>query len=154
MKHIKRLFEEIGFDYKKAANIPDEDVFAEEVTDIATTPFALSTIEKSYKKLAKSAFEAGAKNTMTFEDWWSKTWDFGGPKEEKPVAVKKERGTLGFDLSKLKRSQPVAAEPKIEDSFSDDITDSPRRPRPGRPTAPPPVKKPTRRRGIWFDGEE
>jgi len=78
------LFEEIGFDYSnREKNEPENKG---KISDIE--PFPLSSIERSYKKVAKSAFDAGKSNVMTFDEWWSNTWNFND--KEKEVRVKKK----------------------------------------------------------------
>ena len=143
MVHVK-LFEEIGFSYSGKAG--DEKSEEGEKIKNDMMSFSLSSVEKTYKKVAKSAFNAGRNSAYNFDEWWSSVWDV--KKEEKSAIV---RGKVGYDL-------PVKVENNLKKS--EETTNYPRRIGPTRPKKPLiPVKpskpsKPGIRKGIWFEEDE
>lgn len=151
MKHIKRLNEEIGFDYgKKPQSIPEE---TEKLKVEEPFSFSLDSVEKSYKKVAKAAFEAGKTSTTTFDEWWALVWNTGKPKEEKK-SLYPERSKIGFGLS---GDKSIKTAPAVPVEAKGDIEDRPRRISPPKPPTKPGQKPPTvptpkpRRRGVWMD---
>jgi len=86
LKHVK-LFEEIGFSYAGKEEKKDDPITAE-------SPLSISTIERSYRKVAKSAFEAGRNSTESFEEWWGKIWGMGLSSPQKKTTLAKK--PIGF----------------------------------------------------------
>lgn len=88
LKHLK-IFEEIGFSYPGKEENKDSPT---ENTD--ESPLSLNTIENSYKKVARSAFDAGKKNVMSFDEWWNTIWNLGlnPPQTKKKTLARKPIG--------------------------------------------------------------
>lgn len=141
---VKKLNEEIGFDYgKKPQQILEKQP---ETLKEEEFSFSLDSVEKSYKKIAKAAFEAGKTSDITFDDWWTKVWNTKSPKKEKMYP---DRGKIGFGI-------PSTVQRKPQSVPVENIENRPRRVSPPKP--PKPGQKPSiipspkpKRRGIWMD---